>query len=55
MDLLDYNHTKELNRLDLTIKKGDTRNAIEATLQKNGQPIDLTGCNVLFFLYERQS
>lgn len=31
----------------LKIKKGDTRNAIVATLSKNGQPIDLEGCTVL--------
>lgn len=34
----------------LTIKKGDTRNAIRATLKKNGEPVNLTGCTVLFYM-----
>lgn len=39
--------------MQLTIKKGDTRNGIEATLTKNGKPVDLTGCHVLFYMSKK--
>lgn len=32
------------------IKRGDTRNAIQATLRKNGQSVNLTDCNVRFLM-----
>lgn len=44
---------KELNQLsgmDLIIKRGDTRNAIVATLEKNGVKVDLSNCTVLFYM-----
>lgn len=44
-----------LSLLQLTIKKGDTRNGIEAILIKNGKPADLTDCHVLFYMYKKVS
>ncbi len=36
---------------DITIKRGDTRNAIKAMLKgANGVSVDLTGCNVQFVM-----
>lgn len=34
----------------IIIKKGDTRHAVEATLKIDGSPIDLTNCNVYFYM-----
>lgn len=34
----------------LTIKRGDTRNAVITPLIKNGEPVDLTECTVLFYM-----
>ena len=34
----------------ITIKRGDTRNAISTPLLKNGTAVDLTGCTVLFYM-----
>lgn len=34
----------------VTIKRGDTRNAISADLFKNGEPADLSECSVLFYM-----
>lgn len=39
----------------ITIKQGDTRHAIKATLKDvNGNPVDLTGSTVKFFMANRQ-
>jgi hypothetical protein len=36
---------------DVTIKRGDTRHAIRATLKNNaGNPVDLSGCSVFFHM-----
>lgn len=35
---------------NLIIKQGDTRNAIATFLMKNGEPVDLAGCTVLFYM-----
>lgn len=36
---------------DITIKRGDTRNAIKAVLKAaSGEPVDLTGCSVNFHM-----
>jgi hypothetical protein len=36
---------------DITIKRGDTRNAIKAELKgASGAPVDLTGCSVKFHM-----
>jgi len=34
----------------MKIKKGDTRNAIRATLKRNGQAVNLTDCHVRFLM-----
>lgn len=34
----------------MTIKQGDTRNAIEAKLRRDGQVVDLTDCHVRFLM-----
>ena len=34
----------------LTIKQGDTRNAIVVRLKKNENYIDLTGCHIKFYM-----
>lgn len=40
----------------ITIKQGDTRHAIKATLKDvNGNPVDLTGATVNFFMATRRS
>lgn len=36
--------------MSIVIKRGDTRNAIQATLRKNGDVVDLTGCDVFFYM-----
>lgn len=35
----------------LTIKQGDTHNAIQETLLKNGAPINLTNCKVFITVF----
>lgn len=34
----------------MTIKRGDTKNAIHAFIKQNGLPVDLTDCTVKFFM-----
>jgi hypothetical protein len=35
---------------DYTIKRGDTKVALKAILERNGTPVDLTGATVLFYM-----